>query len=139
MRSVGILMIAVPRAQAQQLTITSIVDYECYVVPPGAALDAPAILTDQFGTQDVLVQASLYLCNPTTKVFQGQTFGGTTATLSNGETVVLPHLKCYKTVPSASVNVPVSLFSPQFGDTETAKITAPQFVCTTVEKTVLPH
>jgi len=136
--------IAAPAARAQTVTLdltNTIIDYECYVVPQGRALNARATLTDQFGAQSVLVQESLYLCNPTQKTFNGTVYGGTTvtATTSTGEpvTVTLPHLKCYKTVPSAAVKVEVNLFTPQFKDTETANITAPQFVCTTVIKTVL--
>jgi hypothetical protein len=128
-----------PRASAQVITLPTI-EEKCYVIPPGRALNTPATLTDQFDTEDVLVQQPLYLCNPATKTFAGGTFGGPTVTIpvppgATTVTIAVPHLKCYKITPSKTVNETVTL-TDQFGTETDVKVTTPQFLCTTVTKTV---
>jgi hypothetical protein len=128
-----------PRASAQVITLPTI-EEKCYVIPPGPALNTPATLTDQFDTEDVRVQQPLYLCNPATKTFAGGTFGGPTVTIpvppgATTVTIAVPHLKCYKIVPSTTVKETVTLVD-QFGTETDVKVTTPQFLCTTVTKTV---
>ena len=131
-----VLAIAAPVASGQALTLPTI-EYKCYTVPPGAAVNKPATLTDQFDSENVRVQQAMLLCNPATKVFNGVTFGGETVTIP-GTTIeiTLPHLKCYKIVPSKTVNERVTL-EDQFGTEENVLVTTPQILCTTVTKTVL--
>src|SRR6266496_5653014 len=129
-----VMAIAAPTASAQALTLPTI-EYKCYVVPPGRAVNKPATLSDQFDTEDVHVQQPLFLCNPASKTFNGTTFGGSTVTVG-GITIEVPHLKCYKIVPSATVNKRVTL-TDQFGTEEGVLVTTPQLLCTTVTKTEL--
>jgi hypothetical protein len=99
-----------------------VTEYKCYDIPQGPAVGQEVTLEDQFGTEDVTVQQPLYLCNPALKNGKGD--------------LNAPHLKCYKIVPSTSVNRQVTL-EDQFGTEENVNITTPRFLCTEVEKTLL--
>jgi hypothetical protein len=144
--AVGVaLMIMAPVATAQvTVDLTNVVvDYKCYVVAPGPALNKEATLSDQFdairgGVEDVLIQQPQFLCNPAIKTTAEGVFGGPSVTVDD-VTVILPHLKCYKIVPSRTINLLADLTTPQFDDTpfETendARISAAQYLCTTVTK-----
>jgi hypothetical protein len=136
------IMAPVATAQVTVDLTNVVVDYKCYVVAPGPALNKPATLSDQFdeirGEEDVLIQQPQFLCNPARKTTTEGTFGGPTVTVGD-VTVILPHLKCYKIVPSRTVNLLADLTTPQFAGTDfetedDARIAAAQYLCTTVTK-----
>jgi hypothetical protein len=111
-----------------------VVEYKCYDIPPGPAVGQEVTLIDQFHPEPegevVTVQQPLYLCNPAAKIMNGVRF----------ENPNVPHLKCYKIVPSRAVKKEVTLtdqFHPGTEDEpgETVTITTPRFMCTEVVKT----
>jgi hypothetical protein len=111
-----------PRASAQAASHTA--EYKCYNIPQSPAVGQPITLQDQFGTEEVTVQQPEYLCNPAIKTFNGVKFGSLTR---------FPHLKCYKIVPSTTVNKAVTL-KDQF-EMEDVTVTSAALVCTEVTKT----
>jgi hypothetical protein len=135
-----VLMVAAPSAIAQTVQLPTI-EFQCYVIQHGAHADANVRLTDQFGAENALVQESQLLCNPAKKVFNGNTFGGQTVTIpvptgATTITIAVPHLQCYKIVPSSTVDRNVKL-TDQFGTEAFVSVTGPQVLCTTVVKTDL--
>lgn len=110
------------RAMASPQVPIERVEYKCYTLPQGRALNQDVGLNDQFGDETVVVQQPLLLCNPATKIVNGVVF-----------TAEAPHLKCYKIVPSASVNQRVNL-TDQFHREENVLVTAAQILCTEVTK-----
>jgi hypothetical protein len=103
-----------------------VTEYKCYDLPQTPAVGQDVTLEDQFHPEGeaVTVQQPLYLCNPATKIVNGVRFENPTA----------PHLKCYKIVPSTSVNKQVTLTDQFHPEGEEATVTTPRFLCTEVEK-----
>lgn len=125
-----------PTPTVTPLTLPPI-EFQCYQLAGGGALNQPATLKDQFDQDNVLVQEPQLLCNPATKRFNGRTFGGFPTITAVGTTVriTLPHLQCYRIEPDKTEDKTVTL-RDQFGTETDVKVTASHFLCTTVIKTV---
>jgi hypothetical protein len=97
-------------AQAQDLPYL-----RCYVITQGTAPNEPAVLTDQFFSEDaVTVRAPQLLC--------------TLATLDGVGTAPGNALKCYRTTPAGPpANAPVTV-SDQFAE-DAVTVRTPHYVC----------
>jgi hypothetical protein len=85
------LTITAPIASAQTFDLP-VIEYKCYVIPQGPALNKHAQLEDQFDQENITVQQPLYLCNPATKMFNGETFGGFPTATIPGTTI---QIRCH--------------------------------------------
>jgi hypothetical protein len=122
----GLSLSSPPTGEAQALPTEP--HYRCYDISPVQDPAVPVTVLDQFGSADVEVRLSRWLCAPAVKNGEGD--------LVDVE-ANWPHLKCYDIVGGNDPDRDVRL-DTQFGPEEDVEIGEALELCVPVNKQVLP-